>query len=526
MDQLLEQLVEHLRAIWRWRFWGLAVAWLAGVTGLVIVFLIPPQYQASARVYVDTQSVLKPLMSGLAIQPDVEQQVAILGRTLLSRPNVEKVIRLADLDLKVKSEQQREALIDRIIKTVDLKGSSADNLFSISFSDTDPQKAKRTVEALLSIFVESGLGNKRRDTAKAQQFLDAQIREYEAQLADAERRLKEFKLKNLQYLGSGQDAVSGMLALGDQIGEVRTELRAAEEARDAMRRQLEGEEPVFIPEGADLAKPQNALSESPEIDARIDALNRNLDDLLRRYTDQHPDVIGTRRLVADLEKEREAQLEARRLAAPAVAADAPVRSNVDRNPVYQQLKVAVADGEAKVAALRARAAQLESRYNQIRATAQLKPELEEQLGQLNRDYQVQKSNFDQLVTRRESAKMTSEMDESAGVADFRVIDPPRVSPKPVAPNRQMLLTAAFALSLGAGVGTSFVLGQTLPTFSTSKALQAIGQRLVLGSVAFRPTPAQHLRQRRKNYVFFAGLTGFLAFFGLALGLLLVTSQTA
>ena len=185
----------------------------------------------------------------------------------------------------------------------------------------------------------------------------------------------------------------------------------------------------------------------------------------------------------------------------------------------------MADAEANVASLRARVAELENRYNQISSTARLKPEIEEELAQLNRDYQVQKTNFDQLLTRRESAKMTGELDESAGVADFRVIDPPRVSPKPVAPDRLKLLGAVFALSLAAGGAVSFMLSQVLPTFTTSRALQIIGQRLVLGSVTFRPTPAQRLRQRRKNYMFFAGMTGFFGLFGAALSVLLLVTRS-
>ena len=99
-----------------------------------------------------------------------------------------------------------------------------------------------------------------------------------------------------------------MVAIEAQIGEARTELRAAEQARDAMRKELEGEEPVFLPDAADSKSPINSV---PEIDARIDALRRNLDELLRKYTDQHPDVVGSRRLIAELEKERDAQSEAR-----------------------------------------------------------------------------------------------------------------------------------------------------------------------------------------------------------------------
>ena len=90
MDELLRQAGAILRATWRHRWLGLGVAWLVGVIGAVVVMRVPDKYEASARIFVDTQSILKPLMSGLAIQPNIEQQVMMLSRTLISRPNVEK----------------------------------------------------------------------------------------------------------------------------------------------------------------------------------------------------------------------------------------------------------------------------------------------------------------------------------------------------------------------------------------------------------------------------------------------------
>ena len=88
MDELLTQLTTHLRGIWRRRWIGLGIAWLAAIIGVAVVMRLPDRYEASARVWVDTQSVLRPLLSGLAVQPDLGQQLGILSRTLVSRPNL------------------------------------------------------------------------------------------------------------------------------------------------------------------------------------------------------------------------------------------------------------------------------------------------------------------------------------------------------------------------------------------------------------------------------------------------------
>jgi polysaccharide chain length determinant protein (PEP-CTERM system associated) len=526
MNPMLDQALEALRGTWRRRYLGLGVAWAIGLGGSAAVIVMPDQYEATARLYVDTQSVLKPLMSGLAVQPNVEQQVRMLSRTLLSRPNVEKLIRMADLDLNVTSPDARDALIDRLINDIEVKPAGSDNLYSLRYRDPDPPRAKRVVDSLLSIFVEAGLGGKRRDTEKAQQFLDQQIQEYENKLQDAERRLKEFKIKNMNALG-GSDTLTSMVAIDEQLTQARLELQVAVESRDALKRELRGEEPVFLPDpmlgGSTPGAPVVAV---PELDTRIDALRKNLDDLLRTYTDQHPDVVGTRRVLRDLEKQREEKIEAMRASITSAPEGEPRRASIDRNPVYQQLKLNLADAEAQVASARARVQALESRYAQIRDTARLRPELEEELVQLNRDYDVNKKNYESLLARRESAQLTSELEQTSAVADFRIIDPPRVTPKPVAPNRMLLMTGVLVGSLAAGIFSSFAYSQVMPTFHTVRSLRRSSQRPSLGSIGLQPTGPVKRRRRLGNFVFFGGLAGLVAMLGTAFAILMLMARAA
>src|SRR5258705_2771687 len=182
MDELLQRALVHLRAMWHRRWIGLAAAWIFAIVGVAVAFRIPERFEASARVYVDTQSLLRPVMTGLAIQPNLDQQVALMSRTLISRPNVEKLVRMADLDLSVKSNADREELIDNLLKTLQLGGNVSSNLYVISYRDSNPQQAKNVVQSLLTIFVESSLGDKRQDTRGAVKFLDEQIKRYEQSL--------------------------------------------------------------------------------------------------------------------------------------------------------------------------------------------------------------------------------------------------------------------------------------------------------------------------------------------------------
>ena len=134
MNELLAQITSIARGMWRFRWPGVIVAWVVAAIGTVVIFKIPNQYEATARIYVDTQSILQPLMSGLAVQPNVEQQVGMLSRTLISRPNIEKLVRMADLDLGASSKAQQDQLFVDLTKDIKIGGTARDNLFTLSFS--------------------------------------------------------------------------------------------------------------------------------------------------------------------------------------------------------------------------------------------------------------------------------------------------------------------------------------------------------------------------------------------------------
>src|SRR5438552_1868646 len=209
MEELFARLSAIAKGMWRFRWLSVAVAWLVGIIATIIVFQIPNQFEATARIYVDTQSILKPLMSGLAVQPNVEQQVVMLSRTLISRPNVEKLVRMADLDLKSESKAQQEALVQRLMTALEIKTVGRDNLYTLAFRDAESAKAQRVIQSLVSIFVESSLGATRKDTDTAKVFINEQIKSYEAKLEEAEARLKDFRLRNIQMQNSdGKDSAS------------------------------------------------------------------------------------------------------------------------------------------------------------------------------------------------------------------------------------------------------------------------------------------------------------------------------
>ena len=490
MQEIITQLIGHIRSTWRYRWYMVLVACPLCIGGWIMVQTLPDEYEASARVYLDTASVLRPLMRGLAVDTNVRSQIDIMTKTLLSRPNLEKVARMTDLDLKAKSPDQMSDLLDMLGNKIKLEEiPRTRDFYKIKYEDSNPQLAKKVVQSLLTIFVESTLGETRKDTDVAQSFLDQQIKEYEARLVESENRLRDFKRQHIGRMPEeGKDYYDNLQAsIGDRE-QAQMQLNEAENRLKELRRQLEDADSQPAPS---FSVPTAGTSPTPELDARINNLQTRLDELLLKYTDQHPDVIAIKRTIEDLEKQKQEVLAAQ-------AKSVPNRDDTQpTNPYQAQLKLAVSEAEANVAALKARVTAFQQRVDQLKKLVDIIPEVEAQLKQLNRDYDVTKRNYELLLAKRESASMSEQMDQNSNAVKFRVVDPPFVPPTPSGPDRPLLSSGALAGGLAAGVVFAFFLAQLNPTFASRRALMEVTNLPVLGGVSMIWTDSQ-MRKRRMD----------------------------
>ena len=495
MHDVFSQFLTYLRGVWRRRWYAVVVAWLVCLVGWTIVHRLPDQYEARARVYVDTQSILRPLLSGLTVTPNVDQTINMMTRTLASRPNLEKVARMTDLDLTAKDTAQMEALLDGLAANIKLEGGSRDNLYTISYQNADPELAKRVVQSLLTLYVEGSLGGKRKDVDSARRFLDEQIHIYEQRLVSAENSLKEFKQKNLGFMPSeGSTYLDRLRETNSALSQAQLSLREAETRRDSLKRQLSGDEPVMVAETV-------AGIANPEIDGRIQELQKKLDGLRLTYTEKHPDIVATRRIIEDLEKEKAEGAKKN----PVVAS-----SGFGQSPYFQQLSLSLAEAEANVASLRARVGEFQARLDSLRAAADRVPQIEADLTQLSRDYDVNKKNYETLLARRETAQISEDMGEKTDVVDFKIIDPPRAPSAPSWPNRPLLISMVLLAGLGAGILLAFIVSQLRKTVDDRQGLREFTGLPLLGAVSMMWSPQQQKKRRK-------GLIAYLFAFGSLLG---------
>ncbi|MDR0715892.1 MAG: chain length-determining protein [Azoarcus sp.] len=490
MEELLRQVHGYLRGMWRFRWWGLALTWVAGIAGCFMVYIMPDKYESSARVYVDTQSLLLRVVREQGVMPNVDQQVLILGKTLISRPNMEKLINMADLDFLVDTPAQREALVTHLVDKIQVRSSGRDNLYSMSYADSKPERAKRVVDSLVSLFVEKGMVENRDGAETTLRYLNEQIRVYEQKLAESEDRRKRFRLDNIDAVAD--EGAGGLIvkiaSINSQVTEARLALNEAKQERDALYKQAKmGDDGVWV----------------PEFDGRIDNVKRALDELRLRYTDNHPEVREAQRMLEELQKQRQGWIDEGRTSDPGAA-----------NPAVIQLRMELGKADAKVAAAQAKLQDFEARLNAARDSARRQTEVETQLQQLDRDYDINKKQYGSFVQKREEV-LAGRGNGLSEVIDFRVVDPANMPQAPSAPNRLMLMPLVGLLALAAGAALTFLISQLKPSFIDAHTLRDVLGLPVLGIVSMLVTPERKRKRVQGLFTFGCGVAGFVVSIGLA-----------
>jgi polysaccharide chain length determinant protein (PEP-CTERM system associated) len=471
MGSLKVLILQYARGVWQRRWYALLVAWAICVSGWFVVSRMPNLYESSARVYMNADEALTPLLRGIAVESDVDARLDKMQRTLLSSTNMKKLIRMTDLDSRVKDNADREQMVASLQKNIVIKLQTR-NLFTITYTDTDPQLAQSVVSNVLSLFMESSAGDSRTDIDSAQRFLQTEIDRLETQLREAERKKSEFQTRYYDLLPNADNGGSRLEQARADVQKTTEDLNDAIAARDSLQKQLDALPPYQTVEKETTAPSGNeGLSTQPQ--ARLAQLKTQLETAKSTMTDRHPVVIALQHQIDAVTAE---------IGKPAeVKKTGPSSQNVE-NPVYREMSLQLSDKETKIASLRRRLVSAEEERDKIEDEARRAPQVGAEYLNLDRDYEVIKKNYTELLGRRESAQIAENADKKGDKIDIKTIDTPEVPSLPTSPNRPLFLSMVMIAGLGAGIGVAFVLSQIDSSFSTTTALQALGLP-ILGSIS-------------------------------------------
>jgi polysaccharide chain length determinant protein (PEP-CTERM system associated) len=521
MDQLRILFRRQMGAAWRYRWATIICAWLVCGLGWVGTTFIPNQFESSARLFVDADAVLTPLLRGLAVDNQVPAQLDVLQRTLLSRPNLEKLISNTDLDLQITGPGDLENMVADLGSSIRINPQTK-NLFTITYRHTNPKLAFDVVQTILTTFIESRTGSNRAEMQNAQVFVEQQIAAYERQLREAEKRRADFRGKYVDLLPGEGGGTSGLAQAQVSVRQLQGQLQDEMMKRDMLKGELTSVPPLLVTEfdppteaatAAQAAQTARAVAaQQPKIqtveDARVKEAESQIAELRLRYTEQHPDVVAARKrldslkvLATEANAKALAELNAARTmadaandkadkdakAAAAAAADKPgrpsqVRSRSVTNPIYEQMKVRLVDSEGNMASLQRRLADATSERDRLAEIARGAPGLQAEYLNLNRDYEVIRKNYDELLGRRESMRIATAAEADADKIKVQIVDPPQVPQNPVAPKRGLLISAVLLAGLLGGLALALLLAQFDQSFHTLDELRDFGLP-VAGSIS-------------------------------------------
>jgi len=508
MQEILRLIFVYISGVWRHRWYALSVALVACPIGWFYAASLPDEYSAQARVFVDTDSLLTPLLSGLALQTNDSRRITMMTNVLFSRENMEKLARMTDLDLRAKTPAEMDRLVQDLKGRVNLS-RSANNIYIIGYQDPSPDLAKRVVQSMLTIFVESNLGSSRQDQDSAERFLQREAKDYERRLIEGERKLKDFKMRNVDILSERGSYYNRLQAAQRGLKRAEEELKIAE----LRKVQLEDQVAITEDEGTESVDYTDYVSESvnsalADIDQRIVSMQKDVDNLLLRYTEIHPDIVAMKAALVRLKNEREK----RRQELVSKMGQGAVVKSLSHNPLYQQLKLRLSEAEADIVGRRARVENLKRDIETYQASVDRVLLVEAEQQQLNRDYSILVQNHNQLLQRIEKARLTREVDTSVDTVRFRTLDPPKVPEKPSAPNRILIASSVFGGSVAAGIGLALLLSMLRPVFGDRRQLSEVTGIPVLGSINMVWTDSQRSRKRWGNIAFLIAFLGLLASF--------------
>ncbi|MEM9013887.1 MAG: XrtA system polysaccharide chain length determinant [Pseudomonadota bacterium] len=460
LSDLPNPVLRFASGLWRRRWIIIAVAWAFCLLGWLAVWLLPDRYESRAHVFVQTETILEPVLVGIMARPDYSRRVEVMQQQLLTRPNIEDVIDRTGLGQTIRGrsdiERRRnlQALSQEIADDIRID-SPQDMYFVISYKHRDPVIARDVVDAVLNMLIEQDLGASLSENQAARVRLDRQIAEYKDRLNEQDRELANFQRINADSLSIAQNTVR---------------LRAQKESELVrIQEELQGTERQILTFQSLLAATPRSNSQT-----ELDQLRLRLADLRSQYNENHPDIVGILARISEIEAsggETSTSQEYRRLAAQLIAAQNSVTSIKDREErVRRELE------ELAYAANQAPAAQVE-------------------LQRITRDYEQTQKTYVDLISRRDRLSLTESLGAAGRGVEYQVFERPQTALAPSEPPRLLLIFGVLVFATMAGVGSAFVLTVFEKTYSQAEDLGHAFGIPVLGSISETPSKANRLARR-------------------------------
>jgi len=419
---------------------GLFVA-LNAVT-LVSGLQWPKVYTASTTILVDDRNIVQPLMSGAAVPTEVTDRSRNAREVIYGRKIMDQILENGGWLTSRSTPEEQERIIENVKKRTTI-ATVGRNIIRIEYRDDDPERAFRVTERFAELFIQESIAAKAAESGAAFEFIEKQTQEYHDKLARTEKEMKELRSSSLEARsGSDVELNTRLSALYLRIDTASQELREAEIKGVALEKQLSGEVEVIA-----------TATREGQYRTRIGELQSRLDTLRLSYHDAHPDIAQVKQQIRDLtdgiaaERERREQMKR------------DGRSEGDQsamnNPIYQQLRRELSQNQLTIEGLKERISDAQQRLQQELGQGRLLHGVAERLAEATRDYEVNRDIYQDLLRRRENARVSMHLDRDKQGFTLKIQEPVTMPQSPSGPRFWHFVGGGILLGILVPMGLLF-----------------------------------------------------------------------
>ena len=404
----LKDMLVALRAeLVRFRYWCVALFIIVAFSFLGLSLIWPKTYTTSAVLFADVTNIIEPLLKGRAEVTKIDRSEQA-GEVIYTRNNMLAAATEAGLVTKQTDEVQQDRIIRQIRSAITIRKERNNNHFTVSYSADNPDKSFEVLNAIVNVFIEDTARKKREESVGAYNFIDAQVQTYKKQLESAEEKLKEFNAKNTD--GSEESVSNRISGLRQEIEALKITIEETQARMNTIQQQL-GSEGQYL----------QAKGQVDDLRQRRTVLSGQLEQLLLSYQESYPDIISLRTQIADLD-----------VAIEKMQSSGAVFGNSDKvqNPLYEELRKQVADADVNLRTQKRRMQSLVSLQEQEYERQQRIASNQAQLSELTRDYNVTKKVYEEMLQRKEAARLSMTLDIEGQGVSYRIQEPASFPLKP------------------------------------------------------------------------------------------------
>jgi polysaccharide chain length determinant protein (PEP-CTERM system associated) len=483
-----------LRRAWARRWLILMPAVLAGTATVAVSSRMPDRYRAETLILVVPQSVPQEYVRA-TVTSEIQDRLPTISQQILSRTRLERIINDFELYAAERQTRPMEEIVDLMRRNIEVEIVPGSESFRVRFESRDPALATGVTERLAGLFIEENLRDRTVMAEETSAFLESQMEDARERLVEQERKLETYRLEH------GPELPTQLQSNIQAIQNAQTQVQALNESlnRDRDRRLLVARQLADLRSEEFLAEPGTGGGAGLQASSTVGQLDQaiaELSALEARLTEEHPDLVRARRLVAELEQKfmQETTTES--------PLETPVRpptpSEIARRNRVRELQAEIESLDRQIEAKLITEAEIRQTLETYQARVEAVPTRESELTSLTRDYETIQELYRALLAKREESRIAENLERRQVGEQFKILDPPREPEKPFSPNRRLIdMAGAFAgLFLGVGLA-AFLEFSEAGLRDEADVLAAIG----VSPLAVIPqilTTAELRRRRRRS----------------------------